>query len=154
MKTTFKDLRERQLSDKLAAAADLRHLTRPPRGWLHTIRTSLGMPQTFLAERLGVSQSSIVSYERSEAEGSIQMTTLRRVAEAMDCDLVYAVVPRASLEQTRFKQAQRVAWRTVRSVAETMALEDQALPQSDMERRVNDLAKTLLVDHPRAIWNH
>ena len=53
-----------------------------------------------LAKRLGVRQPSIVDLERSEEKGSIELATLRRVAEALDCSLVYAFVPNQPLEMT------------------------------------------------------
>ena len=38
-----------------------------------------------LGKRLGMTAQGIVSLERSEASGTIQLNTLRRAAEAMDC---------------------------------------------------------------------
>jgi transcriptional regulator with XRE-family HTH domain len=49
---------------------------------------------------MGVKQPSVVALEQSEAKGTIELATLRRVAEALDCTLVYALVPNRPLEQT------------------------------------------------------
>src|SRR5712692_2909237 len=72
----------------------------PVRGWIKGIRESLGMTTVQLAKRLGVKQPSVVAIEQSEVKGTIELATLRRVAEALDCTLAYALVPNKPLEQT------------------------------------------------------
>ena len=67
--------------------------TRPPRGWLRAIRDALGMTMQQYAGRLGVSQPRIIALEKSEVEDTVTLGTLRRAAAALDCQLVYAVVP-------------------------------------------------------------
>jgi predicted DNA-binding mobile mystery protein A len=94
---------------------------------------------------------SVTDLEESERAGSAQLATLRRAADAMDCDLVYAFVPRASLEDTVRRQALRVARRELARVDTTMRLEDQALPNEEAETRVAEFAESLLDD--RALWD-
>src|SRR5215813_3110930 len=72
----------------------------PVRGWIKAIREALGMTTAQLANRLGIKQPSVVAIEQSEAKGTIELATMRRVAEALDCTLVYALVPNKPLEQT------------------------------------------------------
>ena len=62
----------------------------PPKGWIRAIRDAVGMTGGQLASRLGIRPQTVAALEKSEAAGSIQLSTLRRVAEAMDCTLVYA----------------------------------------------------------------
>jgi predicted DNA-binding mobile mystery protein A len=91
------------------------------------------MSQADLARRMNVTQASVASMERSEAGGKIQLDTLQRVAEAMDCDLVYALVPRRSLEATLRDAARRKLAPHLRAVAQTMSLEDQdSSPEADL----------------------
>ena len=73
---------------------------RPPRGWARAIRDAFGMTAGQLGARMGVTQPTIQKLERSEQEGTIQLGSLRRLAEALDCELVYVFVPRQRLEQT------------------------------------------------------
>src|SRR5262245_27532719 len=73
--------------------------SRPPRGWVRAIRDALGMSSRQLANRMGQSQPAVTKLERSEASGGARLDSLRRAADALDCDLVYALVPRTSLEQ-------------------------------------------------------
>src|ERR1700691_1252652 len=72
--------------------------TAPVRGWIKAIREALGMSTAQLAERLGIKQPSLEELEQSETKGTIELATLRRVAEALDCTLIYALVPNQPLE--------------------------------------------------------
>jgi predicted DNA-binding mobile mystery protein A len=81
----------------------------PPYGWIRAIRNSLGMSGTELATRMGVGQSTVSGLERSEVQGTIRLDTLRRVADALDCDLVYYLSPRTTLERAVRDQARRKA---------------------------------------------
>lgn len=153
MKKLYKSLKLRQLSETLAKAELLREINVPRSGWLRTIRTALDMPQGYVAKRLGVSPTAIAKYERGEAEESIQIGTLRKAANAMNCDLVYAILPRESLDDIRLARAVAVARRTVGSVAQTMSLEGQSLPSDAIEARVTELARLILAERPRSIWD-
>ncbi len=71
---------------------------RPSRGWLKAIREALGMTTAQLGQRLGVVQSRVVAIEQAEAKGTVTLNSLEKAAQALDCRLVYALVPRQSLE--------------------------------------------------------
>lgn len=117
---------------------------RPYGGWIRAIREALGMRAEDLAERMGVSQPSLTRLEKSERTGNIRLDTLQRAADALECDVVYALVPRRSLEEMATEQARRRALQRVGRVAHTMALEDQALADDQLEARVKDLADLYL----------
>jgi transcriptional regulator with XRE-family HTH domain len=59
-----------------------------------------------VAARIGVTRQSLGQFENAEAAGTITLSSLRRCAEAMDCDLVYYVVPRPSAGASFAKLAQ------------------------------------------------
>jgi predicted DNA-binding mobile mystery protein A len=61
-----------------------------------------------LAKRMGVAQSTMNQMELAEARGAIQLSSLKRAAEAMNCTLVYALGPNGSLEDFLQKQARLV----------------------------------------------
>ena len=104
-----------------------------------------------LGSRLGVRQSTVDQLERSEANETIKLESLRRAAEALDCDLVYALVPRTSLDATVQAQGRRVAARRISAVAHHMRLEDQAIDERDAGVQLNALA-TELIDR-RGLWS-
>jgi len=141
----------RQALDRRLGAIDSTVLAPPSAGWVRAIRDALGLSTRQLGERLGVAAMSVTDLEESERAGSAQLATLRRAADAMDCDLFYAFVPRAGLEETVRRQAFRVARRELARVDTTMRLEDQALPNEQAEARVAEFAENLLDD--RALWD-
>ena len=104
------------LDKRLGGLAE--HLdTCPPNGWSRTIRLVLGMSTVELAQRLAVAQPQIRQLERGEIEGTIRLSTLRRVAAALNCQLLCVFVPDEPLEdmvrrQARLKAAEEIAVRT------------------------------------------
>lgn len=99
---------------------------RPPvKGWIRALRDSLGLSAAQLGNRLGVRSQSIDDLEKSEAAGTISLDALARIGRAMDCTLVYALVPNTSLEALVQRRAEAMAMAAISGVAHTMALEDQ-----------------------------
>lgn len=125
-------------------------VVRPPRGWIRALRDALGMSSTELAARIGVSQSRVPAIEQSEVAGSIRLDTLERAARALDCRLVYALIPNNPLEDTVRAQARRKATRHLAEVAHNMRLEDQAVTDTDLAEQIDELAARL-VDR-RGLW--
>lgn len=93
---------------------------------------------------------TIEAIEKSEASGSIQLSTLRRAAEAMDCTLVYALVPNNSLEDAVYQRARKIAIRALQRVAHTMRLEAQETGDAGMEARIEAYIRDVLKD--RDLW--
>jgi predicted DNA-binding mobile mystery protein A len=102
------------------------------------------MTQGALAGRLGVSKPAIAQLERAEVNGGVTISKLSQVARALDCTLVYALVPNTSLESTVQRQALRVAREQMGYVATTMALEDQAVGEADISDALADQAKLII----------
>ena len=101
-------------------------MNRPAKGWIFAMRQVSGITLRELAARLKISHQTVAALEKSEAEDRITLKRLKEVAEQMDCQLVYAIVPRnGSIEEfARAKDSQEVI-RRVLAVSHTMALEDQ-----------------------------
>ncbi|GAB7005385.1 mobile mystery protein A [Nocardioides sp. AN3] len=110
---------------------------RPHGGWIRAIREALGMTAGDLAERLNVTQSTVTRIEQSERADRIQLETMRRVADALGCDLVYALVPRRSLEDTVMDRARDLARERLGRVEHTMALEDQGVDRAHLAERLD-----------------
>jgi len=81
-----------QRVEALSAARDAASV--PARGWLRAVREAIGLSQGRIAERATIKRQSYSQFESAEAKGTISLGSLKRVAEAMDCDLVYYLVPR------------------------------------------------------------
>lgn len=121
----FLALQRRQLDAKLGREAGLRAVETPKRGWLRAIRVALGMTSAQLGKRLGMSPQGALDLERREASGTITVASLRKAAAALNCDLVVALVPRTSLEETVREQARTRAADERNRVVHTMRLEAQ-----------------------------
>jgi predicted DNA-binding mobile mystery protein A len=127
MRDTFKDLRLLQLDRSLTPFLAASEIPRPQRGWLRTVREAVGASAADLGRALGTSRQLPLQFEKWEAEDRITLKSLRRMADALDCDLVYALVPRAgSIQELVEKRARAQATERVLSVEHSMALEDQA----------------------------
>jgi predicted DNA-binding mobile mystery protein A len=125
-KAEMQRLKRKQIDDRLRRLADLRVIA-PRRGWLHEIRTALGMSLDQLARRLKITPVGALGLEQSEAAGSITLKRLRSVADAMECDVLVALVPRrGSLEDTVLARAREKAVSLDSRVLHTMALERQS----------------------------
>lgn len=103
-------------------------LRRPTKGWVRAIRDSLGMTANQLARRTGLSQPRVVAIEKAEVTGAIKLETLAKIAEGLNCRLVYALVPENSLDEMVTRRARRLAKQHLQAVSHSMALEDQAVP--------------------------
>ena len=152
MKTRFKDLKQRQLDSVLARWCSAELPGRPPSGWIKAIREALGMPAAYLAKRMGVTQSTAHRLETSEADDTITLGSLRRAADALDCELQYALVPKQSIAQIMETQANKVARERMAAVAHTMALEAQATSSENVDTQVQELAESLLKGSGRGLW--
>ncbi len=149
MKAAIRNRARDRLDSKLASIKPIDRFATPPKGWVRAIRDAIGMTGAQLGKRLGMTAQGIVSLERSEASGTIQLNTLRRAAEAMDCVLVYALVPKASLTEMVDRRAREIALRALSRVSHSMALEDQQVDR-DLEKRIRSYIETALRD--RDLW--
>jgi predicted DNA-binding mobile mystery protein A len=133
--------------DRLRPLADV---PRPHRGWIRAIREALGMSTTALAARMGASQSRIPAIEHAEQAGSIRLETLERAAEALGCRLVYALVPRTSLDEMVRAQGRRKATAHIAGVAHNMRLEDQVVDGTATTEQIDELANDMI--DRRGLW--
>lgn len=152
MKSNFSDLKLRQLDTALDRWRDADLPSRPPSGWIKAVREGLGMAATHLAARLGVATSTVTRLETSEGDDTISLGTLRRAAEALGCELHYALVPKQRLSDTLENRALALARRQMAAISHTMALEAQATSRETVEAQTRTLAEDLLKGSRRALW--
>ena len=142
MNTKFRQLRLSQLDRTLQ---DMR--TSPPRptsGWISSVREALGITLDQIGKQIGSSRQAVQQLERAEATDRITLGALRRAAEAMGCELVYALVPKSgTFAELSERPVRDRAARDVKSVMHTMMLEDQKpenadqLIEDEAQRRLN-----------------
>lgn len=152
MDKRFQDLQLHQTDAMLANWRDARLSARPQSGWARAIRDALGMTAAALARRLGMSNAGVRKLEKAEADEVITLASLRKLANALDCELQYALVPRTSLEQTLKQRALHVARERLRPVSHSMSLEGQSVEGSLSEVQLELLAKEILDGSRRELW--
>jgi predicted DNA-binding mobile mystery protein A len=124
----------------------------PSRGWVKAIREALGMTTRQLARRIGVGQSRAVDIEKAEVTGSLTLDSLKRAARALECELVYALVPRKPLEEMVEERATALAKNIVKTTRHTMALENQSVNEEDEREQVRRHAKQIAEKSGSRLW--
>jgi predicted DNA-binding mobile mystery protein A len=143
-------LARRRLDERLSSLTDLGPA--PPVGWVRAIRDALGLTAAQLARRLNVRPSSVADLEKNEAAGKVTLATLRRAAEAMDCTLVYALVPKKSLQTMVEEAAKTAAKRELAASLHTMELEAQGVRGADRREMLEALATDIAEAGGRRLW--
>jgi len=89
-----------------------RQARKPSEGWLRAMRQAMGIPVREIAEFMRVTDKMVFQMERSEQKSSICLRRLEDMARAMQCDLVYGLVPwQRSLEDRALELVERELWR-------------------------------------------
>ena len=141
-----------QLDKRLNILQNVDILARPPRGWIKAIREALGMTTAQLGKRMGVSQPRAVGIEKAETSGSLTLESLERAARALDCRLVYALVPRKKLEFLVEDRARELAKKRLRATSHSMALENQRVDEVDELEHLKRLVQKLLDQPGSTLW--
>ena len=139
-----------RLDERLIVLGPVERFTSPVRGWIRAIRQSLGMSAAQLADRLGIKQPSVVALEQSETKGTIELATLRRAAEALNCTLVYALIPNKPLEAMVRDRARAVALSRLSPIEHSMRLEDQGVSAKISEAQLDEMVRTM---SPSRLWD-
>jgi predicted DNA-binding mobile mystery protein A len=96
--------KRREMDEMLLAFKISRKRCHLADGWLRTIRQVTGTPVSEIARKLGVTRWEVFRMEQSEMNEAIKISTLRNAAKGLDCELVYALVPReTTLEEMTAK---------------------------------------------------
>ena len=147
-----KKLIREQLDSKLSTLKGFTAQGLKSIGWIKTIREALGMTSTNLASRVGVNQSRIIHMEKAESDGNIKISTMEKIADALDMDFVYGFVPRTSLNEMVRQQAKKIALYKMERLDNTMRLELQELSSKEKERALKDMIDRILIDGPKDFW--
>ncbi len=145
-------LKKKHLKNYIDTAYHLQPLEMPKNGWIKTLREYFGMTVHNLANRVGVVRSRVAAIEKAEVNKSIKLETMEKVANALNCDFVYALVPREDLDGFLRKSAEHKAIILVKQLNDTMGLEDQSVDAEELDEQKKQIIKELLKT-PKNIWN-
>jgi predicted DNA-binding mobile mystery protein A len=147
------DLKLSQLDDTLRTVAARPSPARPRGGWLKSVREALGITTRQFAARVGLAHSTVVEAEQGEVAETISLAQLRRLADALDCELYYVLIPRTPLSERVDAQAERKARERVAGVAHTMALEAQRAGSKFEEEQIAEVKDQLLRGRRSRLWD-
>ena len=123
----------------------------PRTGWIRAIRDALGISQSQLAARAGISRATVQQMERAEGRRRITLSSLDRLSHAMGCQVAFAIVPKGgSLDHVRRTQALARAEQILK--AKRQAASKEELRPRELERRKDRLAAKLLRGSKRKLW--
>ena len=143
-----------QLDQKLQPFAACKNSTVPPKGWIHTIRTSLNMTMEQLGNKLGITKQGIKKIEESEAKGTVSINTLKEVANAIDMQLVYGFVPKnGTVQELVAQKAEKLATKIVLRTHKNMQLENQAIADEKINKAIIDLKEELIRELKKSLWD-
>lgn len=147
-------LQRKQLSKKISEFERLTGALPPTGGWIKAIRTSLGVSLEQLGNKLGITRQSVLALEIREKSQSITLRSLSEAAEAMDMQLVYALVPKdGSLEALIERKAEELARKIVTRTSQSMKLEGQENSADRLSEAFEERKTDILQKMPKALWD-
>ena len=120
------------------------------------MRSTLGLSIMQLAKRLKCRDTGVLRLEQREQAGTASLATLDRAAKAMNCRLVWAIVPEqgnSSLSDIVEKRARMLATQMVYRVDQNMKLEAQGIHEDGVRKQIDDLTGELIRNGDARIWD-
>lgn len=116
--------------------------------WINTVREAIGMTAIQLAKRLGITQPRISKMEMNEE--NLKISTMKKIAQALNCDFVYYFKPQNSFQGIVENQARKKAIEILQQVNLNMALENQSIVTDEV---IEDLVQELIYKDTKKIWD-
>jgi predicted DNA-binding mobile mystery protein A len=142
-----------QLDKKMASLKDLAESGMPDSGWIKSIRTSLGMTLLDLALRVGIDQSRISRLEKAEKKGNVKLSSMQKIASALDMEFVYGFVPKTTLENMVFEQGVKYTNDRLQDFMDVRNIDLHVYTEMENGITKNDLIQELLLNKkPKRFW--
>lgn len=117
---------------------------------IYFMRQALGMTQKQLAEKIHSKAPSLVRIEQAAVDPRI--STLQRIAENLNCELLVRLVPKENLEKFVTQQANNRAQEIIRQSVGTANIEIQKPSKKSVRNEIKNLTDTLLKKRSK-IWD-
>jgi len=118
--------------------------------WIRILRESLRMTQAELAGRAKITQPHLAGIESGKTDP--QNSTLKRIFEAMSCDLVLEPRPRKPIKEILRGRARSLALQRLKQSMGTMALEHQAPEAEVFKQLLEKHTDEILTDRREKLW--
>ena len=125
----------------------------PPKGWIYTLRTSLGMSMRQLGKIANITPQGIMDMESREKEGNITIAALEQFGKNLNMRLVYGFVPiEGSLQKKIDKQALSMAKKIISRTSNSMTLEDQKVNPAMLKKSIKAKAQEIKQKSLKSLW--
>ena len=149
-----KALIQKQMDELIQSIVEGKQNAQTSVGWIQSTRLALGMSLRQLAERIGISASALTNFEKREQSDTVTLATLKKVANAMDMELVYFFKPKSgSIKSAIEKQATKKAQEILNQSNQAMKLEDQETSKKGQELELERLKMDIMSKMPVNLWD-
>ncbi|MFA9198650.1 MAG: hypothetical protein ACEQSO_04300 [Aquirufa sp.] len=150
----MKHLSVHQLDDQIRQYVNGQRFDRIPQGWIRSSRTAIGMTLKQLAKRLGFSVPAAKNFEMREVDEAITLASLRKIANAMEMDLVYYFKPKQdSLDDLLQIRAELKAKELMERSNQAMILENQEADNKNKSREYDRLITEIRNQKLSSLWD-
>ena len=150
----MKHLSVHQLDDQIRQYVNGQRFDRIPQGWIRSSRTAIGMTLKQLASRLGFSVPAAKNFEMREEEEAITLASLRKIANAMEMDLVYYFKPKQdSLDDLLQIRAELKAKELMERSNQAMILENQEADNKNKSREYDRVITEIRNQKLSSLWD-
>jgi transcriptional regulator with XRE-family HTH domain len=115
------------------------------------IRAQLTISQRAVAKIAGIPQATLSKIESGRQQPTI--SSLKKILNALQCDLLITAVPRKSLGEIRRVQAEKKARKNIEYLKGTMSLERQTPSKMFLEELVEEEMRRLLDSSSSELWD-
>lgn len=133
---------------KIEHLSELLNFKKPTNGWINTARNALGMTLAEFAKKINVSQPRVAEMEKNET--NLKLSTMQKIADALDFEFVYVFVPKRNLEEIKYNQAKKKAEKILKIINQNMTLEDKRILNKTL---LDFITKDFLSDKNMKIWD-
>lgn len=77
------------------------------KSWLRAARQAQNLKGVDMAKLMGVSPARISMMEGDELRGAVTIKMMQKAAQALDCEFVYAVIPKKALKADESELAEK-----------------------------------------------
>ena len=117
---------------------------------VYMLRAALGISQEQLATKMGTGQRAIVRLEKEE--GDPQVSTLKRIAESLNCELLIRFIPKMDLKKLLKEKAKSKAEKLVKMSMASANLELQKPSKNTIQSEVHRLTEEILHKKRSSLW--
>ena len=154
MTSIQKTLIQQQMDELIQSYVEGKQQVQTTVGWMQSARLALGMSLRQLAERIGISASALTHFERREQADAVSLATLKKVANALDMELVYYFRPKSgSIKNAIVQQARKKAQEILNQSNQTMKLEDQETNKISQDLELERLTTDIINKRPVNLWD-